>query len=225
MLDELIYRVYTIRDLFEVPQYTRNSTVAAASRPESCHPCQAPMLHVLCLLFRFCNQSESSRDITSQPGYGRSPAKRMCIGHFSACASGRLHVHAARLLSFMSCRSRCSRAAACFLQPSHTMLCVLSFFRLDKSSGAYAALPRSLLQGPAHKYSSGRRVLQPRFLHSRHTTFCAWLKWCRTSPGVKLCWGNMAAHAAHGINSHVRHTSMRAPLDRRKATKFWCTPQ
>ena len=136
-------------------------------------PCQAPMLHVLCFFFRFCNQSESSRDITSQPGYGRSPAKRMCIGHFSACASGRLHVHAARLLFFMSCRSRCSRAAACFLQPSHTMLCVLSFVLLDKSAGAYAALPRSLLQGPAHGYSSGRRALQPRLLHSRHTTFRA----------------------------------------------------
>ena len=148
--NELIYRVRTIRDLFEVPQYTRNSTVAAASRPESCHLCQAPTLHVLCLLFRFCNQSESSRDITSQPGYGRSPEKLMCIGHFSACASGRLHVHAARLLFFMSCRSRCSRAAACFLQPSHTMLCVSSFFLLDKSAGAYAALPRSFLQGPAH---------------------------------------------------------------------------
>ena len=26
MLDELIYRVYTIRDLFEVPQYTRNES-------------------------------------------------------------------------------------------------------------------------------------------------------------------------------------------------------
>ena len=171
--NELIYRVHTIRDLFEVPQYTRNSTVAAASRPESCHPCQAPMLHVLCFFFRFCNQSESSRDITSQPGYGRSPAKRMCIGHFSACASGSLHVHFARLLLFMSCRSRCSRAAACFLQPSHTMLCVLSFVLLDKSAGAYAALPRSLLQGPAHGYSSGRRALQPRLLHSRHTTFRA----------------------------------------------------
>ena len=110
------------------------------------------------------------------------------------------------------------------MQPSHTMLCVLSFFLLDKSAGAYAVLPRSLLQGPAHGYSSGRRALQPRFLHSRHTTFCAWLKWLLTSPGVKLCWGNMAAHAAHGINSHVRHTSMRLPLDRRKATRSWYTP-
>ena len=160
----------------------------------------------------------------SQPGYGRSPEKLMCIGHVSACASGRLHVHAARLLFFMSCRSRCSRAASCFLQPSHTMLCVLSFFFLDKSAGAYAALPSSLLQGPAHVYSSGRRVLQPRFLHSRHTTFCAWLKWLWTSPEVKLCWGNMAAHAAHGINSHVRHTSTRHPLVRRKATRSWYTP-
>ena len=118
----------------------------------------------------------------------------------------------------------CSRAASCFLHPSHTMLCVWSFFRLDKSAGAYAALPSSLLQGPAHVYSSGRRVLQPRFLHSIHTTFRVWLKWFWTSPGVKLCWGNMAAHAAHGINSHVRHTSTRLPLVRRKATRSWYTP-
>ena len=34
--------------------------------------------------FRFvraCSQSASSRDMTSHPGYGRSPAKRMCMGH------------------------------------------------------------------------------------------------------------------------------------------------
>ena len=154
------------------PQTGMSNSTRCASRSQSCHLCQAPMLHFLCLLFRVCNQSESSRDITSQPGYGRSPEKLMCIGHFSACASGRLHVHAARLLFFMSCRSRCSRAAACFLQSLHTMLCVSSFFLLDKSAGAYAALPRSLLQGPAHGYSSGRRALQPRFLHSRHTIFC-----------------------------------------------------
>ena len=157
----------TSRYLFEVALYT------TASRPKSWDRCPASIIHVLCLLFRLCNHSESCRDITSQPGYGCSPAKRMCIGHFSACASGSLHVHVARLLFFMSCRRCCSRAAACFLQPSHTMLCVPSFLLLDKSAGAYAALPRSLLQGPAHGYSSGRRALQPRLLHSRHTTFRA----------------------------------------------------
>ena len=179
---------------------------------------QFHLLRHLCFLLRCSSHAESSRDITSQPGYGRSPAKRMCIGHLSACASGCLHVHAARLLFFMSCRSRCSRAAASLLQLSHTMLCVWSFFLLDKSAGANAALPRSLLQGPAHGYSSGRRALQPRSLHSRHTTFCR-LKWFSTSLGVKLCCGNMAAHAAHGISSHSRHTSMRFPADRRKASR------
>ena len=97
------------------------------------------------LFFCFCSQSESSRDITSQPGYGRSPKKLMCIGHFSACASGRLHVHAARLLFFMSCGGRCSRAAACFLQPLHTMLCVLSFFLLDKSAGGVCCTPKEFV--------------------------------------------------------------------------------
>ena len=185
----------------------------------------APTLHVLrVFLLRVWNQSESSRDITSQPGYGRSPRKRMCIGHFSACASARLQVHAVRLLFFMSCRNCCSRAPACSLQPLHTMAYALSFFLLDRSAGAYAALPRSLRQGPAQGYSSRRRALQPRFWHSRHTTFCALEKWLSTLRGVKLCWGNMAAHAAHGISSHVRHRPMRPPLDRRKASRSWYTP-
>ena len=37
--------------------------------------------------------------MTSHPGYGRSPAVRMCIGHFSECENGVLHVHVFRLLS------------------------------------------------------------------------------------------------------------------------------
>ena len=74
----------------------------------------------LYLFLRIWNQSESSRDITSHPGYGCSPAKLMCIGHFSACVSWRLHVHAARLLFFMSCRNLCSRAVASLWQPIHS---------------------------------------------------------------------------------------------------------
>ena len=67
------------------------------------------------------NQSESARVITSQPGYGLSPAYLTCIGHFRVCAFGCLHVQAARLLFFMSCCSRCCRACCCSLHTRHVM--------------------------------------------------------------------------------------------------------
>ena len=104
---------------------SQRQLVGHACKQRACG--QSHVLRHLCFLLRCSSHTESSRDMTSHPGYGRSPAKRMCIGHFSECASSVLHVHAARVLFFMSCRSRCSRAAASLLQLSHTMLCVWSF--------------------------------------------------------------------------------------------------
>ena len=53
----------------------------------------------------------------------------------------------------------------------------------------------------------------------------------RRSPQVRMLsqhaphqFVHLRAMSAHGINSHVRHTSMRFPSDHRKATRFWFTP-
>ena len=71
------------------------------------------------------NQSDSARLITSQPGYGTSPANLTCIGHFLVCESGCLHVQAARWLVSMSCCSRCSRACSCSLHTRHVICLAL----------------------------------------------------------------------------------------------------
>ena len=69
-------------------------------------------LSPLYLFFFSCsrNQAESARDMTSQPGYGFSPANFPQSGQLCVCCCGCLHVQAFRLLFFMSlcsCRRRC----------------------------------------------------------------------------------------------------------------------
>ena len=67
------------------------------------------------------NQSESARDMTSQPGYDLSPSNLMRIGHVCVCACGCLHVQACRLLLFMIFCSCCCRTCCSFLQTRHVM--------------------------------------------------------------------------------------------------------
>ena len=144
-------------------------------------------VHPLSPFFCRCNHSESSLDMTSQPGYGLSPKKHMCIGHFSVCASGCPHLHAARLLFFISCCNLCFRAWVCSLHIRHSMVYALFLWLAARSAGAYALLPRYFAHGPAQRWSPDFRTLQPRALQPWHTTFCAkTLKWLLISVGSKF---------------------------------------
>ena len=106
----------------------------------------------LCFLRCSKSQSESARHITSQPGYGRSPANLTRIGHSVVCAGGRLHVQAARWLVSMSACSRTSLS----LQSKH----VICFAppRCLRISSSVKLLPCNIVAHAAHSIKSERHV-------------------------------------------------------------------
>ena len=112
------------------------------------------MLEALSLCFLRCStsQSESARHITSQPGYGRSPANLTRIGHSVVCAGGRLHVQAARWLVSMSAWSRTSLS----LQSKHTICFAPP--RCLRISSSVKLLPCNIVAHAAHSINSERHV-------------------------------------------------------------------